>query len=90
MDDSNGGFSKGEVGRVEILVEERPGWIRVHAVFPTEFQRQVEFERLPSLIDRTLTDYLSKHIPIRVRAVLPILDDGFTIAVHLWYEPANQ
>jgi hypothetical protein len=72
-----------QVGRVTVLVEERPGWIRVHAVFPTEFQRQVELERLPGLIDRTLTDYLTKHPPIKVRTILPILDDGFTIAVHV-------
>ncbi|MEO6807572.1 MAG: hypothetical protein ABI353_00465 [Isosphaeraceae bacterium] len=89
MNDGNGGIGKREVGRVEILVEERPGWIRVHAVFPTEFQRQVELERLPGLIDRTLTDYLSKHTPIKVRAILPIHDDGFTIAVHLWYDLAT-
>jgi hypothetical protein len=86
MNIGNGGLGKSEAGRVEISVEERPGWIRVHAVFPTEFQRQVEFERLPGLIDRTLTDCLSNHSPIRVRAILPILDDGFTIGVHLWYD----
>ena len=88
MTTMSGNGSGPQVGRVIVRVEERPGWIRVHAVFPTEFQRQVELERLPGLIDRTLTDYLTKHPAIRVRATLPILDDGFTVAVHVWYDPS--
>lgn len=81
---SNG--NEPQVGRVNVVAEERPGWLRLHAVFPTEFQRQVELERLPGLIDRTLTDYLTKNPTIRVRTVLPIVDDGFTVAVHVWFD----
>ncbi len=55
------GAEKLSVGRVEVVVEERPGWVKVHAVFPSEFQRQVEFERTPGLIDRTLTHWLHGH-----------------------------
>jgi len=84
---SNG--NEPQAGMVTVVIEERPGWIRVHGVFPTDFQREVEMERLPALIDRTLTDYLAKHPPIKVRSVLPILDDGFTIAVHLWFDPTG-
>ena len=80
------GAREPSVGRVEVVVEERPGWVKVYAVFPSEFQRQVEFERTPALIDRTLTHWLQGHLGIHVRATLPILDGGFTVAVHLWYD----
>jgi len=74
------------VGRVEVVVEERPGWVRVYAVFQSEFQRQVEFDRTPGLIDRTLTHWLQGRPGLHVRATLPILDGGTTVAVHLWYD----
>lgn len=43
-------------------------------------------ERIPGLIDRTLTDYLANRLPIKIRATLGIVDDGFTVAVHVWFD----
>lgn len=43
-------------------------------------------ERIPGLIDRTLTDYLATRLPIKIRATLGIVDDGFTVAVHVWFD----
>ncbi len=78
-----------EVGNVDIVVEELgPGWLKLHAVMATEFQREVELDRIPGLIDRTLTAYLLKRPGLRVRATLPLVEAGLTVAVHLWYDPA--
>lgn len=78
-----------EVGRVNIVIEELgPGWLKLHAVLASDFQREVELERLPGLIDRTLTDYFMKRPGLKIRATMPIVEDGLTVAAHVWYDPA--
>ncbi len=73
------------MGEVVVAVDEiSDDWIMVHAVLPTEFQRQVEFERIPGLINRTLIDWLRNHPSVTVRSTLGIVEDGCTIAVHVW------
>lgn len=52
----------------------------------TEFRRLVELERIPELLSRTLADWLQRHSAIRVRATLPIVEDGFTVIVHVWFD----
>jgi hypothetical protein len=75
------------MGQVEVVVQIMgEGWLMVHAVLPTEFQRQVEFERQPNLIHRTLVDWLQKNPSVKVRSTLGIVEDGFTIAVHVWFD----
>lgn len=78
-----------EVGRVNIVIDELgPGWLRFRAVLASDFQREVELERFPGLIDRTLTDFFRKRPGLKVRATMPIVEDGFTVAVHVWFDPA--
>lgn len=74
-------------GHVEVVVEKLgDGWVMISTAFPTEFQKLVEFERLPHLINETLVAWLGAHPGVRVRSSLGIVEDGYTIALHLWYD----
>ena len=72
------------LGYVKFDIEVKPGWIRFYAVLPSEFQRKVELERLPSLFDRTISAWLRENAHIRVRTVLPVVEDGCTVGAYLF------
>ena len=38
------------------------------------------------LISKSITTWLEQHPEISVRSTLPIVKDGQTIAVHVWYD----
>jgi hypothetical protein len=71
---------------IEVTIDElRPGWAIIRVPL-SEFRKNVELERLPGLLDRTLTTWLAARPDVRVRAALPIVEDGFTTALHIWWE----
>jgi hypothetical protein len=43
-------------------------------------------ERSPILISRTIENWLKDNPGVRVRCAAPIVQDGQTIAVHLWFD----
>jgi len=38
------------------------------------------------IVNRAFLDWMKKHPGIRIRAVLPIMQDGQTTALHVWYD----
>ena len=41
------------------------------------------------IINNAFMDWQKKHPGIRIRTVLPITQDGQTIALHVWYDGAD-
>jgi hypothetical protein len=41
---------------------------------------------IAAIINQALLDWLKQHPAVRVRAALPITQDGQTTALHLWYD----
>jgi hypothetical protein len=71
---------------IEVTIEElRSGWAILRVPL-SEFRKNVELERLPGLNDRTLTTWLIARPDVKVRAALPIVEDGFTTALHIRWE----
>jgi hypothetical protein len=71
---------------IEVTVDEpKSGWAIIRDPL-SEFRKNVELERLPGLLDRTLTTWLVARPEVRVRATLPIVEEGFTTALHVWWD----
>ncbi len=71
---------------IEVTIDEpRPGWA-VFRVPLSGFRKNMELERLPGLLDRSLSFWLQHRPTARIRAALPIVEDGFTTALHVWWE----
>lgn len=71
---------------IEIVVDEfGPDWIMVHANL-SEFRKEVELERLPDLVSKSVIAWLRMHPELKVRATLPIVEGGSTVACHVWLE----
>ena len=78
------------MGEVNIVVDVMgAGWVMIHAVMPTEFQRQVEFERIPHLINQTFVTWMRQNPGIGIFATQGIVEDGYTIALHVWFGAAK-
>ncbi len=43
-------------------------------------------EHLSRWLNRNFSEWLDRHPEFRVRATLPIVDDGQTVAIHVWYD----
>jgi hypothetical protein len=70
---------------VNIVIEE----FGDHAVFRpsmTEFKKQVELERLPDLLSKSLSAWTLDRPDLRVRTAVGIVEDGFTAALHIWFD----
>ncbi|HWE36576.1 MAG TPA: hypothetical protein VG406_08420 [Isosphaeraceae bacterium] len=74
---------------LEIVVEEKGADYAVVRPSLSKFRMEMELERLPALLDRTLTYWLADRPSLRVRTVLPVVEDGFTVAIHVWYDDAS-
>ncbi|MDR3635087.1 MAG: hypothetical protein P4L84_14880 [Isosphaeraceae bacterium] len=84
MPDANG--DGGTSGELRITVEElRPDWVTIRPEL-SDFRKMVELERIPNLLEQTLIAWLKGHPKAKVRAALGLVEDGFTIAVHLWLD----
>ena len=67
-----------------VITDPGPGPVVIQPAL-TEFRLAVEMERLLDLVGQTLADWPQIHRGVKVRAALPIVEDGFTSAVHVWY-----
>lgn len=71
---------------IEVVIDEsRPGWAIIRAPL-SEFRKNVELERLPDLLDKSVTMWLAARPLAKVRAVLPIVEHGFTTTLHIWWD----
>ena len=71
---------------IDVVVDEiKHGWAVIR-IPVSEFRKQVELERFPGLLDQTLTSWLSTRTEVRVRATLPIMEEGFTTVLHIWWD----
>jgi hypothetical protein len=71
------GHGKGLVQRTPV----REGYVIYHAGSPAPPPEEV-----PNALDYLLTKDLSENPTIRVLGALPIVREGNTIRIHLWYE----
>jgi hypothetical protein len=63
------------------VVEMGQGWVQFRAgIGPS-----TDFERVPGLLGETMVGWLGAHPGVRVRTALPIVQGGYTVAIHLWY-----
>ncbi len=75
---------------VEAVVEEiAKDWVMIRPAL-SEFRREVELERLPGLINRTLIAWLRSRPAARVRSTLAVVGGGSTVAVHVWLDPSGS
>lgn len=52
----------------------------------SEFRKQAEIEILPKILSMALVDWMNKHPHYRVRETLSILQGGYTITIHVWFD----
>ena len=50
-------------------------------ITPTTHMRQV-----PAALNEIMSDWLKKRTNLHVRTTLPIVEDGNTVAIHIWFE----
>jgi hypothetical protein len=43
-------------------------------------------EQLPSFLNETFYNWLLRNPEFRVRATLPIVEKGYTVAIHVWFD----
>lgn len=43
-------------------------------------------DQLPGHLNQCLCEWLERNPDFRVRATLPIVEDGYTVAIHVWFE----
>ena len=69
-------------GKIEIgVVEMGKGWVMFRAgITPT-----TDVRRVPTAINEVMTAWLKERASLLVRATLPIVEEGNTVAVHVWF-----
>jgi hypothetical protein len=76
LSEGNGG------GDVNVVVHDRgPGYI---VIAPERIDPIPE--QLPVYLSRSVEAWQRDHPAARVRAALPIVLDGMTLSVHIWYD----
>ncbi|HJZ89265.1 MAG TPA: hypothetical protein VKE40_00235 [Gemmataceae bacterium] len=70
--------------RTQIDFVARPNYVLICPLDATNLPPNIA-----AIVNRALTDWLKRTPGIRVRAVLPITQDGQTTAVHVWYDSAD-
>lgn len=76
-----------EVGRVSITATE-VGNMVVFRPAMSEFKKAAEMARLPDLLGKSLTAWVKSHPRHKVLHALSIVEDGYTMAIHIWVEPS--
>ncbi len=66
------------ISRVEMGV----GWV---LLVPSQ-EGPPEPEQTPTLLHRTLCKWLKQNPHLRVRATVPIVEQGNTMAIHVWFD----
>jgi len=73
---------------ITITVEEpAPGWLVLRPADLSEFEEAMEIDRIPHLLEKTLRAWLIDRPRFRVRAALGFVEDGSTVALHVWGDP---
>lgn len=52
----------------------------------SEFQKLAEIERLPIRLSRVFFRWMQERPHYRVRHTMPIIEDGHTVALHVWFD----
>ena len=71
------GSGKGNTDRIPLA----PGWVVYQAGTPPPAE-----EDLPLALSQHLQKDLTENPSVRVRSSLPIVQNGNTVAIHLWYD----
>jgi hypothetical protein len=58
------------------------GWV----IFRAGITPMTETERVPTAISEVMAAWLKERPDLHVRATLPIVEEGNTIAVHVWFD----
>jgi hypothetical protein len=72
------GASKGLTNAVTL----GPGWV----LFLASQSDPPPAEELPFALSQGMEQWLRSQPAVRVRATLPIVSDGNTVGIHLWYD----
>ena len=78
-------YGEDDIGRFNISVTE-VGDSAVIYPAESQFKKLAEIERLPILLSKTLFHWMSQNPQFRVRNTLPIVEDGYTVAIHVWFD----
>ena len=57
-----------------------------YAVFQADEKRPPEPDMLPGLLSKAFTSWVKQRPEITVKTTLPIVKDGQTVAIHVWYD----
>jgi hypothetical protein len=70
-------------GKIEVGVAKMgEGWVVFQpGITPTTDRRQV-----PKALSEIMSGWLMQRANLHVRATLPIVEDGNTVAIHVWFE----
>ncbi|MCH2130278.1 MAG: hypothetical protein MK179_14125 [Pirellulaceae bacterium] len=60
-----------------------------HAIFYAEGESTPSAEELPQALGQALQSWMGDNPAVVVRSSLPIVQNGHTIAIHLWFDPAT-
>ena len=55
-------------------------------VFQAGITPTTDLRRVPRLLGETLIAWLSENPTVRIRSALPIVEDGNTVAIHVWFD----
>ena len=58
-----------------------------HAIFQADEKRPPAPDMLPKLLSDSVANWVKQRPEITVRTTLPIVKDGQTVAIHVWYDP---
>ncbi len=70
-------------GKIEIGVEiKTDGWVMFRAgITPT-----IDIRQVPNALSEIMSAWLKDRPDLHVRSTLPIVEDGYTVAIHVWFE----
>ena len=83
------GYDDTEIGTLQIVVD---GSVNSAVIRPamTEFKKLAEINRLPTPLSETLANWTRNRPDYRVHTVFGIMEDGYTVAIHIWFDRLNH
>ncbi|MHB1556001.1 MAG: hypothetical protein ACYC61_00845 [Isosphaeraceae bacterium] len=81
-------YGEGPIGQIQILLE-RTGDSVVFRPNMSEFRKQAEIEILPKVLSMAVAEWVRNNPDCRVRNTLGILQDGYTVTIHVWFDRAK-
>ena len=60
-----------------------------HAIFYADDDSPPPIEEMPHALGQALQNWMAENTEVVMRSSLPIVQNGQTIAIHLWYDPAT-